>query len=93
MAEQIFIYAGFGFLGGFTRAVIGLLKLYTPKKRGEVKPLYMLISLLGSGIIGIFAALVISTSFPLAILAGYAGTDFIENIYKLRIKGKAIQAK
>jgi len=40
--------------------------------------------------IGLFAGLLVSTNFALALLAGYAGTDLIENIYKIKKKTKVM---
>ena len=90
--EPLLVAAVLGFTGGVAHSVMGLLKLYVPKKKGQLKPAVLAITLIGSGLIGLFAALTISTSYPLALLAGYAGMDFIESIYKIRVRGKTLTA-
>lgn len=74
----------FGLVGGLVRASVGLLKL--KKLRTEpFKVSYLISTLIGSAVIGLFAGLVIATDFKLSLLAGYAGTDFIEGICKLKM--------
>jgi len=87
-----FTYAGlFGLIGGIARACVGVLKnkAYT-KKRFKVK--YFLWTVVLSGIIGIFCGLFFIADYRVALLAGYAGTDFIEGIYK-SFKNKPLKKK
>ncbi len=70
----------FGFFGGIVRILVGILKL---KHSAEFRWPRVIITLVVSGIIGAFAALFVSTDYRLMLLAGYAGTDFIEGIYKI----------
>ncbi len=70
----------FGFFGGIVRILVGILKL---KHSREFKWPRVIITLVVSGIIGAFAALFVSTDYRLMLLAGYAGTDFIEGLYKI----------
>ena len=76
----------FGFIGGLARACVGFLKYKSAHKKGKFKTESFLFTLIASGIIGLFSGLLVSTNFALALLAGYAGTDLIENIYKIRKK-------
>ncbi len=46
----------------------------------------LLFTLFASGVIGVFCGLLVSADYRLNLLAGYAGTDFIESIYKVRKK-------
>jgi len=71
----------FGFIGGITRVFVGLLK-------NKVKISYsrLIFTLAASSIIGIFCSLIIDDNQVMSLLAGYAGTDFIESIYKIRFK-------
>jgi hypothetical protein len=71
----------FGFIGGITRASVGILKhkAYTKKK---FKISYFLWTVLLSGIIGIFCGLFFINDYRFTLLAGYAGTDLIEGLYK-----------
>ncbi len=78
----------FGFIGGLTRAFVGILKYRLPKKKGKFKPIELAFTIIASGIIGLFCGLLVATDFKLSLLAGYAGTDLIEGIYKIRRKQK-----
>ncbi len=84
--DAVLVAGLFGLLGGVTRAVVGLLKWYAPKKRSEFRPVRLAVTIVGAGIIGMFASVLVSTDFKLSLLAGYAGTDFIEGLYKARLK-------
>jgi len=44
-----------------------------------------LISIAISGIVGVVAGILADTEWQVSFLAGYAGTDFIENLYKIKI--------
>lgn len=78
--QQIIIPAIlFGFFGGIVRILVGVLKL----KRKEFKWARLLFSLIASGLIGAFAALFVSDDYRLMLLAGYAGTDFVEGLYRI----------
>jgi len=68
-----------GAIGGLTRSCIGLMK--SIKNKQPWKWHYWVITSITSMIIGIFAGLFFNNH--LALLAGYAGTDFVENMYKL----------
>ncbi|MFH1440261.1 MAG: hypothetical protein ABIG89_06840 [Candidatus Woesearchaeota archaeon] len=89
----ILIVAVFGFIGGLARACVGYVKYRSADKKTKFKIQPFLITLLASGIIGTFAGLLVSTNYTLALLAGYAGTDLIENIYKIQRKTKTIFKK
>lgn len=75
------LLAGFmGMLGGATRGIIGLLKALSLKRR--ILWGYYLITLVIAIIIGTFTGLIFSFDSRAALLAGYAGTDILEGIYK-----------
>jgi hypothetical protein len=78
----------FGFIGGLTRACVGFIKNSYGNKKIKFNSFAFWFTFIASGIIGVFAGLVVSTNFALALLAGYAGTDLIENIYKIKRKIK-----
>ena len=69
-----------GALGGMTRGLIGLLKALSLRRR--ILWLYWLITVIIASIIGIFVGMVFSFDPRLSLLAGYAGTDILEGIYK-----------
>lgn len=69
-----------GAVGGLTRGVVGLLKALSLRRR--IIWSYYLITVLIAVIIGIFVGLVFNFDPRLSLLAGYAGTDILEGIYK-----------
>ena len=69
-----------GAIGGMTRGLIGLLKALSLRRR--ILWLYWLITVIIASIIGIFVGMVFSFDPRLSLLAGYAGTDILEGIYK-----------
>jgi len=48
----------FGFIGGLTRAFVGILKHRLPKKKGKFKPIELAFTIIASGIIGLFYGIV-----------------------------------
>jgi len=69
-----------GLVGGATRGVVGLLKAMSLKRK--ILWSYWLITAFIAIIIGIFTGLVFNFDWRLSLLAGYAGTDILEGIYK-----------
>lgn len=98
MYIAIFI-AGFG--GGILRGLVGFIKhQFSYKKVGFDLPYFLTMSFL-SGIVGLLAASVVkeagigflgmnSLTPALAFIVGYAGGDFLENIYKIIIKKSSL---
>ena len=90
--NEIFIFIGVGILGGVARALYGLLKAVN--NGDEVKGGYFLISLIVSGVIGGMLGFVFDMDYKIAGLAGYVGTDILENVFKgsmggnIMLKGK-----
>ena len=87
------IIAAFG--GGVLRGLVGFIKYQFSYKEVKFRPYYFLGMILLSGIVGTVATLAIkeigftlldSFTPALAFIIGYAGGDFIENIYKIIIK-------
>ncbi len=78
--EEVLISAGFGLIGGVIRGVIGLFKALSFKRK--ISWNYWLLTAVVSGLIGILTGTVFSFDPRLSILAGYAGTDILEGIYK-----------
>ena len=95
MYTSIIFIAGFG--GGAIRGLVGFIKhQYSYKNVGFHLPYFFAMMFL-SGIIGLLTAVSIkelgmtflgvdSISPALALIVGYAGGDFIENIYKIIVK-------
>ena len=67
-----------GFLGGLVRALYGLLKAINDGI--IVNKGYFLITLIISSIIGGLLGSVFTINYQIAALAGYVGTDMLENI-------------
>ncbi len=86
-----------GLFGGLLRGGVGLVKYITSYKDVEIRPHYFLGTVALSGVIGYISAWVAKDvahtfleleTFPVsfAIVIGYAGGDFLENIFKIAIK-------
>ena len=69
-----------GGLGGVTRGVVGLLTALSLRRR--ILWNYYLITVAVAAVIGVFIGLIFNFDYRLALLAGYAGTDILESIYK-----------
>ncbi|MDP4039071.1 MAG: hypothetical protein Q8P57_00610 [Candidatus Pacearchaeota archaeon] len=69
-----------GGIGGLTRGVVGLLKALALRRK--ILWGYYLITVLVSLIIGVFIGIIFDFDYRLSLLAGYAGTDILESIYK-----------
>ena len=80
--------------GGMIRGIVGVAKALWPHKKQEFKLNYFLFNLLLSAFIGAIAGILVSNSEEvasfttyanqMAFLAGYAGPDFIESLFKLK---------
>jgi len=81
-----------GLLGGSVRVLLGIMKSATLKRK--IVWNYALVTMLSSGIIGALLGIIFNFDYRLAALAGYAGTDILEGIYKsfkvekVYVKGK-----
>jgi len=69
-----------GGVGGVTRGLIGLLKALSLKRK--IIWGYYLITVAVALIIGVFVGVIFNFDYRLSLLAGYAGTDIIEGVYK-----------
>jgi len=87
------VIAAFG--GGILRGLVGFIKYQFSYKEVKFRPYYFLSMMLLSGIVGTVATIAIkqigftlfgSFTPALAFIVGYAGGDFLENIYKIIIK-------
>jgi uncharacterized membrane protein len=76
-----------GAAGGTVRALVGILKyMERNRKREKLRIGYLLFSVFVSAAIGGFAGALSEGNWKIAGLAGYAGTDFIESLYKIKMK-------
>ena len=69
-----------GGVGGLTRGFIGLLKALSLRRK--ILWGYYAITVLVAFVIGTFTGLIFNFDYRLSLLAGYAGTDILEGIYK-----------
>jgi hypothetical protein len=99
MMTSIFI-AAFG--GGFFRGLVGYIKHQFSYKNVPFDLKYFLGMMVLSGIVGMVATIAIKElgftllgqfTPALAFIIGYAGGDFIENIYKIIIKKSNLYEK
>ncbi|MEK6812426.1 MAG: hypothetical protein AABX76_02605 [Nanoarchaeota archaeon] len=81
-----------GGIGGLTRGFVGLLKALSLKRR--IIWTYYAITVVIAVVIGVFVGIIFNFDSRLSLLAGYAGTDILEGIYKsfnvskVYVKGK-----
>ena len=87
--DKYLIYILAGLLGGIIRGLVRFVKNKTVEKANHFKPSYFVVTILISGIVGAAAGILADTEWQISFLAGYAGTDFIENLYKIKILGKS----
>ena len=82
-----------GFIGGAIRGIFGFVKhQYSYKNVGFNAPYFFLMVFL-SGIVGLIASYLIKGNQVFALIVGYAGGDFIENLYKIIAKKESIYPK
>jgi len=89
-----------GFAGGLIRGLVGYVKYQSSYKNVPFKLGYFLAMVLATGIIGLAAGWLVKAVVALdgtleitrfyAFVAGYAGGDFIENVYKIILKKPSI---
>lgn len=93
----MFIFFLAGFLGGAIRGVIGIIKYALSYKGVKMQWLYFGTVTTVSGLIGLTSAWIVRElgvtfmgaevlSPAIALIVGYAGGDFLENIFKVIIK-------
>jgi len=75
-----FLAGMLGGIGGLTRGLVGLLKALSLRRR--VLWAYYIITVIVAVVIGVFIGIIFDFDYRLSLLAGYAGTDILESIYK-----------
>ncbi|MBS3075151.1 hypothetical protein J4429_01700 [Candidatus Pacearchaeota archaeon] len=78
--NELFLPALLGGVGGLTRGFIGLLKALSLRRK--ILWGYYSITVIIAVIIGTFTGLIFNFDYRLSLLAGYAGSDILEGIYK-----------
>lgn len=79
--NELLLAALLGLLGGVVRSVVGLLKSMAAKRK--IVWLYWLVTVVASGLVGVMTGIIFSYDPRLSVLAGYAGTDLLEGVYKM----------
>jgi len=79
-----------GFLGGVIRGLMGISKYIgkTPTRKRKIRRDWLVFTLLSSGGLGLLVGVFIADDVRFALLAGYAGTDFIEGLYKIKMRNR-----
>ncbi len=77
---ELYIIAGF--VGGVARGLSSYLKNVKTGKAVKFNYSYFFTTVFFSGVLGGIAGALAESGWKTAFLAGYAGIDFIENVYK-----------
>ena len=80
-----------GVLGGLVRALYGLMKAVN--RNDKISVSYFLTTIIISGIIGGILGSVFTIDYKIAALAGYTGTDILENVFKAALEGSVFIRK
>ena len=77
-----------GLVGGALRGVMGIAKTLVTKKESSINYGWFFVSIAVAMAIGVIAATFMGGGFEVALLAGYAGSDLLEGLFKLKFKKK-----
>jgi len=88
---ELYIIAGF--VGGIARGLSSVMKKRKKGVMGKFNYSYFFTTVFFSGILGGIAGALAESGWKTAFLAGYAGIDFIENLYKSSPFAKLAQAE
>ena len=77
-----------GLIGGALRGIVGIAKSLILKRDEQINYGWFFVSICVAAGIGIIAAAFLGGSFPVALLSGYAGSDLLESLVKLKFKEK-----
>lgn len=88
MSSQIIFILLAGALGGALRGVLGIAKEMVAKKDAQVNWPWFWVSILIAGILGIITATFFMDDLRIALIGGYAGSDFLEGLMKIVLKNR-----
>ena len=77
-----------GLIGGSLRGLMGIAKTLILKKEEQINYGWFFVSVCIAIVIGIIAASFMGGGFEIALLSGYAGSDLLESLVKLKFKEK-----
>ena len=78
--DTLLLSALLGGVGGLTRGLVGLMKAMSLRRK--ILWGYYAITCVIAVVLGVFTGIIFSFDYRLSLLAGYAGTDILEGIYK-----------
>jgi fluoride ion exporter CrcB/FEX len=78
--NELYLAALLGGVGGLTRGLVGLMKAMSLRRK--ILWGYYCITVVIAVVLGVFTGIIFSFDYRLSLLAGYAGTDILEGIYK-----------
>lgn len=85
MDQSLLLPVIFGALGGFVRALVGIAKYFEKNKKDQKFRLsYVLYTIFIAALVGGIAGIFANGDWKLALIVGYAGTDFLEGLYKIK---------
>ncbi len=70
--------------GGLIRGLVGVYKAVKAKKKFKTD--YFVLMLIVAILAGVLSGIIFSFDYRVSLLAGYAGTDILENGYKLILR-------
>ncbi len=77
-----------GLFGGVLRGLLGISKTLVTKKEESINYPWFFLNITVAAVIGLLAATMMGGDFRVALLAGYAGSDLLEGLFKLKFKEK-----
>jgi len=77
-----------GLFGGILRGLLGISKTLVTKKEESINYPWFFLNITVAAVIGLLAATMMGGDFRVALLAGYAGSDLLEGLFKLKFKEK-----
>jgi len=88
--DTLWLFVG-GFVGGLIRGLIGVAKEIrsSPTRKKKIRADYIIVTLLASAGIGLMVGMFVADDVRFAILAGYAGSDFLEGLFKIQMAKKS----
>jgi len=80
LIQTLVLPGALGMAGGLTRGLVGLLKAMALRR--HILWMYWMVTALVAMLIGMFVGIIFNFDYRLSLLAGYAGTDILESVYK-----------
>ncbi|MBU1200428.1 hypothetical protein KJ953_02730 [Patescibacteria group bacterium] len=75
-----------GLFGGVLRGLLGISKTLVTKKEESINYQWFFLNITVAAVIGLLAATMMGGDFRIALLAGYAGSDLLEGLFKIKFE-------